>query len=103
MANLIIYQRLRYFAFYTVYLLLANITILLCFFFLFLLLLIIFFASSIYSENARLRLALVIAIGTPITVAKDAIETPPLVTDKKNQRFIKIIKKRNVFTKFFTH
>ena len=31
-------------------------------------------------ENARLGLALV--IGIPITVAKDAIEAPPLVPDK---------------------
>ena len=38
-----------------------------------------FFTSPVHNENARLKLALVIAIGTPIAVAKDAIETPPLV------------------------
>ena len=41
-----------------------------------------FFTSPVRNENARLRLALVIPIGAPITVAKDAIETPPLVIDK---------------------
>ena len=40
-----------------------------------------FFTSPVHNENARLRLALVIPIGAPIPVAKDAIETP-LVTDK---------------------
>ena len=41
-----------------------------------------FFTSPVHNENARLKLAHVIPIGAPITVAKDAIETPPLVTDK---------------------
>ena len=41
-----------------------------------------FFTSPVHNENARLRLALVIRIGVHITVAKDAIETPLLVTDK---------------------
>ena len=41
-----------------------------------------FFASSVHNENARLKHALAIPIGAPIAVAKDAIETPPLVTDK---------------------
>ena len=41
-----------------------------------------FFTSPVLNENARLKLALVIPIGAPITVGKDAIETPPLVTDK---------------------
>ena len=41
-----------------------------------------FFTSPVHNENARLRLALVVPIGAPIAVAKDAIETPPLVTDK---------------------
>ena len=40
-----------------------------------------FFANPVHNENSRLRLTLAIPIGTPITVAKDAIETPPLVTD----------------------
>ena len=63
-------------------LLLANIKILLCFFLVFLVAFNNFFPSPAYNENARLRLALVIHIGGPITVAKDAIETQPLVTDK---------------------
>ena len=50
--------------------------------FLFLLAVNNFFASPVHNENARLRRALFIPIGIPITVAKDAIETPPLVTDK---------------------
>ena len=62
--------------------LLANITILLCFFFSFLVAFNNFFASPVHNENARLKLALVIPIGAPIAVAKDVIETPPLVTDK---------------------
>ena len=41
-----------------------------------------FFTSPVHNENERLRLALVIPIGAPINVAKDAIEIPPLVTDK---------------------
>ena len=61
---------------------LAGITILLCFFFLFLVAFDNFFKSPVHNENAKLRLALVIPIGAPITVAKDAIETPPLVIDE---------------------
>ena len=34
------------------------------------------------TENARLKLALIIPTGAPITVANDAIETLPVVTDK---------------------
>ena len=41
-----------------------------------------FFTSPVHNENARLKLALIIPIGAPIAVAKDAIETPPFVTDK---------------------
>ena len=41
-----------------------------------------FFTSCVDNENARLRLALVILIGVPIAVAKDAVETPPLATDQ---------------------
>ena len=33
-------------------------------------------------ENARLKLALIIPTGAPITVANDAIEMLPVVTDK---------------------
>ena len=65
--------------------LLTNITILLCFFFLFLVAFNNFFTSPVHNENARQRLAFVIPIGAPIAVAKDAKETPPLVTDKAIQ------------------
>ena len=41
-----------------------------------------FFNSPVHNENSRLRLAFAIPTGAPIAVAKDAIETPPLVTDK---------------------
>ena len=41
-----------------------------------------FFTIPVHNENARLKRALVIPIGAPIAVAKDAIKTPPLVTDK---------------------
>ena len=41
-----------------------------------------FFISPVHNKNARLKLAPVIPIGAPIAVAKDAIETQPLVTDK---------------------
>ena len=33
-------------------------------------------------ENAKLKLALTIPAGAPITVANDAIETQPVVIDK---------------------
>ena len=52
------------------------------FFFLFLVAFNNFFTSRVHNENARLKLALVIPIGGPIAVPKDAIETPPLLTDK---------------------
>ena len=55
---------------------------LLCFFFLFLVAFNNFFTSPVHNENARLRLALVISTGIPITVVNDAIEMLPLVTDK---------------------
>ena len=41
-----------------------------------------FFTSPVHNENARLRLALVIPTGIPITVVNDAIEMLPLVADK---------------------
>ena len=63
-------------------LLLANTTILLCFFFLFLVIFNKFFASPVDIENARLRLALAIPIGLPITVANDAGVMLPLAPDK---------------------
>ena len=63
-------------------LLLASITILLCFFFLFLVVFNSFFMIPVEIENARLKLALTIPTGTPITVANDAVEMLPAVTDK---------------------
>ena len=63
-------------------LLLASITILLCFFFLLLVVFNSFFTIPVQIENARLKLALVIPTGAPITVANDAIEILPVVTDK---------------------
>ena len=63
-------------------LLLANVTILLCFFFLFHVVLNSFFTIPVKIENERLKLALVIPTGAPITVANDAMVKLPVVTDK---------------------
>ena len=63
-------------------LLLANMTILLCFFFLLLVVFNSFFTIPVQIENARLKLALVIPRGAPMTVANDAIEVLPVITDK---------------------
>ena len=63
-------------------LLLENILILLCFFFCFVLFFNYFFTIPVEIENARLKLALAILTGTPITAANDAIEMLPLVADK---------------------
>ena len=62
-------------------LLLANITILLCFFFLFLVVFNSFFMIPVEIENTRLKLALAIPTGDPITVVNDAIEMIPAVAD----------------------
>ena len=62
-------------------LLLANITILLCFFFLFRVVFNNFFSIPVEIENARLKLALAIPTGAPITVANDAIEMVSLAAD----------------------
>ena len=51
-------------------------------FFLFLVVFNIFFTSPVENENVRLRLALAIPTGVPITNANDAIEMLPLVADK---------------------
>ena len=61
------------------------------------------FTSSVDNENLRLRLALAIPTGIPITVANDAIEMLPLVADKTIKKRIKIIKRSNVLTKSFAH
>ena len=63
-------------------LLLANITVLLCFFSYFLLFLTVFLTISVEIKNARLKLVLAIPTGAQITVANDAIEMIPVVTDK---------------------
>ena len=63
-------------------LLLAIITILLCFFFLFLVVFKSFFTIPVVIEHARLKLALDISTSAPTTVANDARETLPVVTDK---------------------
>ena len=54
-----------------------NTTIVLCFFFYFFL-----FLIPVKIENARLKLALTIPTGAPITVGNDAMEMLPVVTDK---------------------
>ena len=61
---------------------LANATILLYFFFLFLVVFNSFLTILVKIENARLKLALTIPTGAPITVANDAIEMLPVVADK---------------------
>ena len=60
---------------------LASIRILLFFSFLFLLFN-SFFMIPVEIENARLRLALIIPIGAPMTVANDTIEMLSIFTDK---------------------
>ena len=63
-------------------LLLANITMLLCFLLLFLVVFNSFFMIPVEIENARLKLALTIPTGAPMTVANDAIEILAVVTNK---------------------
>ena len=74
-------------------LLVAKITVSLCFFFLFRVAFNNFFTISVEAENARLKYALAIPTGAPITVAKDVIETLPLVADKAIKDLSKEIKK----------
>ena len=54
----------------------------LCFVFLFLVVFNSFFMISVEIESARLKPALSFPTGAPITVANDAIEMLPVVTDK---------------------
>ena len=63
-------------------LLLASITILLGIFLLFLAIFNSFFTILVEIEKTRLKLALTIPTGAPITVAKDVIEMLPVVIDK---------------------
>ena len=56
-----------------------------CFFFLFRVVFNSFFTIPVDNENVRLRLAVYIPTGVPITVANDVIEILPLVADKTIQ------------------
>ena len=82
MTNFIIYNASDILLSMLFNLLLASITILLCFFFLFLVIFNSFFLIPVQIKNARLKLALTIPTGAPITVANDAIEMLPAVIDK---------------------
>ena len=62
-------------------LLLVNITILLYFFFLFPVVFNSFLTIPVEIGNAKLKLALAIPTGAPVTVANDTIEMIPVVTD----------------------
>ena len=62
---------------------LASITIFLCFFFLFLVVFNSIIVIPAEIEKTRVKLALTIPTGAPITVANDAIEVLPVVTDKQ--------------------
>ena len=64
-------------------LLLASITILLCFFFLFPVAFNNFFTIPEVKKNAKLKLGLALSTDALIMLAKEAIEAPPLVADKK--------------------
>ena len=63
-------------------LLLASITILLGVFLLFLAIFNSFFTILVEIEKTRLKLALTIPTGAPVTVANDVIEMLPVVIDK---------------------
>ena len=52
------------------------------FLFLFLVIFNSFFIIPVANKNIRLKLALAIPTGTPITLAKEIILIPPLVADK---------------------
>ena len=61
---------------------LASITILLCFFFLFLIVFKNCFTNPDVTENVKPQVAPIIPVGTPITLANDAIEMLADNTDK---------------------
>ena len=70
-------------------LLLANIEkILSCFFFLFLVISSNFLTIPVVREKVKIRLALAIPIGTPITLANELIDTPLLVALKTIKIFL---------------
>ena len=83
-------------------LLLANKKVLLCFFFLFLTICNNFFIISVVKQSIKLKLALTIYTGTPITLTKETIDISLLVADK----IIKVLPKKSKAakqSKFFTH
>ena len=63
----------------------ANLKVLLCFYFLYFVVFNNLFTTPVGNENARLKLALAISTGAPITVANDATEMPWLGADKKKK------------------
>ena len=63
-------------------LLLANIRILSCFFFLFLVIFSNFLIIPVVREKIKVKLALAIPTGAPITLVNEIIDTPPLVALK---------------------
>ena len=63
-------------------LILANIRILACFFFLFLVILSNFFIIPVGQEKIKVKLALAIPTGAPITLADEMMQTPLLATLK---------------------
>ena len=64
-------------------LLLARSTILLCFFFLFFVISKNSLFIPIAKENARVKYAAAIPVGTPITYEKEILDTPTLVVEKQ--------------------
>ena len=67
------------------HLLLASIAVLLCFLFLFLVILSSSCIIPIVRENVKVILALAFPGGTAITLVKEIILIPPLVSDKTNK------------------
>ena len=63
-------------------LLLANIRILSCFFFFFLVIFNNFLTIPVVKEKIKIKLALPIPTGAPITLVNEIIDTPPVVTLK---------------------
>ena len=59
-------------------LLLANIRILSCFFFLFLVIFSNFLTIPVVREKIKVKLALAIPTGAPITLVNEIIDTPPV-------------------------
>ena len=58
----------------------------------------LFLTNPVVPENARLKFALIIPTGAPITVANDAIEMLPIATDKTiNDDLSKSQKKQYIY------